>query len=450
MKNSLKFVSLLVLVACAGVALPSCGSTDDSVSFLNFKPEVKDNYGPIAEAYTKATGKKITIDTAASGTYDETLTAKMGTDDAPTIFQVNGPVGYAKWANYCADLTSTDLYTNLTDKTLAIKGSDSKIYAVPNTVEGYGIIYNKALTDKYFALTTKSASVTAKSMEDVKSFTALKAVADDMQAHKADLGVKGVFAATSLKDGEQWRWQTHLFNLPLYGEFGAITAVPKTLDFTYSAQYKNIFDLYLNDSTQAASTLGSVDVNTSMAQVATGDAIMVQNGNWGAGQILSADGNKVASADLKFLPIYCGDEGTNLLEAKQGLCVGTENYLCINAKASSAKQAAAINFLKWLYLGDGKAYVAKAIADGGLGFIPTFNGFTGDYLPSDPLSKEVMNWMSKTTTSSVPWTFNFIPSETVKNKLGAGLLAYAVGGQTDVLFKAAVDAAKAQWAADAK
>ncbi len=40
-----------------------------------------------------------------------------------------------------------------------------------------------------------------------------------MTARKADLGIDGVFASTSLSAGEQWRWQTHLANLPLFYEF---------------------------------------------------------------------------------------------------------------------------------------------------------------------------------------------------------------------------------------
>jgi raffinose/stachyose/melibiose transport system substrate-binding protein len=469
MKKSLKLIPFVVLVS----VLASCGTTsvtssvaasstasstaassastvtDVPITFLNFKPEVADNYGPIAAAYKAETGMTVTVKTAAQGKYDETLTADMGKDDKPAIFQVNGPVGYSAWSDYCADLTSTALYTNLSDKSLAIKGTDSKVYAVPNTVEGYGIIYNKALTDKYFALTNKSASITVTSMDQVKSYTTLKAVVEDMQSHKADLGVDGVFSATSLKSGEQWRWQTHLFNMPLYGEFGKITAVPKTLNFTYSSNYKNIFDLYLNNSTKALSALATVDVNASMAEVALGKSIMVQNGNWGAGQILGTAGCVATSDNLKFLPIYCGDMGDNLKEANQGLCVGTENYLCVNKKLSADKQAAAIKFLNWLYTGNGKKYVAKAIADGGLGFIPTFTGFTGDLLPSDPLSKEVMNWMSKENTASVPWTFNYIPSENVKNKLGADLLAYANAGMTDAAFATAVSDTKAIWATEA-
>ena len=78
-----------------------------TIRFLNFKPEVANVYSEIAKAYEQETGVKVIVETAASGNYEQTLTAKMGTDEAPTLFQINGPKGYANWKNYCA-LTKTN------------------------------------------------------------------------------------------------------------------------------------------------------------------------------------------------------------------------------------------------------------------------------------------------------------------------------------------------------
>lgn len=58
--------------------------------------------------------------------------------------------GYESWKDYCLDLTDTDLYKNLTDQSLAVKGEDGKAYGIPYTVETYGIIYNNADHGKIF------------------------------------------------------------------------------------------------------------------------------------------------------------------------------------------------------------------------------------------------------------------------------------------------------------
>ena len=101
--------------------------TVKEIRYLNFKPEIAEVYERISQEYQKETGIRLTVETAASGTYESTLTARMATDEAPVIFQINGPIGYASWADYCADLSDTELYKHLKDKSLAIE-SDGKVY----------------------------------------------------------------------------------------------------------------------------------------------------------------------------------------------------------------------------------------------------------------------------------------------------------------------------------
>ena len=294
--------SLVVIGMFAG-----CAKKDEEVKvirYLNFKPEIADIYEEISKAYEAETGIKVIVDTAANNTYEQTLISKMANkEEAPTLFQINGPRGYNNWKDYCADLTGTELYAHLSDKSLAVT-VDGKAYGIPYVVEGYGIIYNKAITDKYFALPNKATSYT--SMEEVNNYAALKAVVEDMQANKEALGIEGVFASTSLKAGEDWRWQTHLANLPVYYEFKTnnvdlTSDQTKTITFQYSDNFKNIFDLYLNNSTIEPSKTGTKTVNDSMAEFALEKCAMVQNGNWAWGQVAGVDGNKVLA---EMLSIY--------------------------------------------------------------------------------------------------------------------------------------------------
>jgi len=399
----------------------SQSATVKEIRYLNFKPEIAEVYDRIADAYEKEKGVRLIVETAASGTYESTLTARMATDEAPTIFQVNGPIGYASWADYCADLSDTDLYKHLTDKSLAIT-SGGKAYAIPYVVEGYGIIYNKKILDKYFALPDKKANIS--SADEIKDFSTLKTVVEDMQANKDKLGINGVFAATSLKTGEDWRWQTHLMNVPVTLEFQSknidLTGDGyKTIEFKYSDNFKNIFDLYINNSTTDKKQLGTVDVTSSMAEFALGKCAMVQNGNWGASQILGVTGNTVAADDIKFMPIYMGIEG----EEKTGICIGTENYICINSKASKEEQKAAADFLYWLFSSEtGKNLVTKE-----LGFISPFDTFAQGEEPDDPLAREIVRWMNMDGISNIPWNFTVFPSSNYKDMLGTSLLKYAQG-----------------------
>ncbi len=429
----LSFTLLFALAACksttedttSGNASENKPAAATEIYFLNFKPEIASVYDKIAKEYKEKTGVTVKVVTAASNGYEQTLTSEIAKSNPPTIFQINGPVGYRSWANYCADLKDTALYSFLSDKSLAIKSGDS-VYGIPYVVEGYGIIYNEEITDKYFALKDKGTSFS--SMDEINSFSKLKDFVEDMQSKKSELGIDGVFASTSFSSGNAWRWDTHLANVPLYYEFSEnedfddpTLAGLGTSDikFTYSDNFKNLFDLYINNSGTAKNLIGSKSVNDSMAEFALGKVAMVQNGNWAYKDISDVDGNTVKKDKIKMLPLYTGVKG----EENQGLCIGTENYLAINSKVSEAKQKASADFLEWLFSSDeGKRYVTEE-----LGFISPFNTFDEDERPEDPLANEILNWMEKKDIKSVPWIFTSFPSETFKQDFSNALLQYAQG-----------------------
>ena len=414
----------LTLLTVLTASLSGCRRKDKTltVRYLNFKPEIAAEYEELARIYEEKTGVKVIVQTAANNTYEQTLAAKMATDEAPTLFQINGPRGYAAWADYCADLSGTELYKHLTDKSLAVTDG-ARVVGIPYVVEGYGILYNKALTDKYFSLTNRGTTIS--SMDEVNTYAELKAVVEDMQARKADLGIDGVFASTSMKSGEDWRWQTHLLNMPLYYEWqeGKTNLHDNTataeIGFTHSDKYRNIYDLYLNNSVTDRKLLGSKTVSDSMAEFALEKCVMVQNGNWAWSQIKDVSGNKVKAENLRYLPIYIGAEG----EEQQGLTIGTENYYAINRQASDEEQKAAADFIWWLYSSEeGKKYVTDK-----LGFIAPFDTFSETEVPDDPLAREVSRWMAKEDTTVAPWHFTLFPSARFKEDFGASLLKYAQG-----------------------
>lgn len=446
MKKIIAILAVAVLIFTAS----ACGKkdttntdnpkADNTVYFLNFKPEIADIYKEIANKYEEEKGVKVKVVTAASNTYETTLKSEIAKSDAPTIFQINGPVGYQSWSKYCKNLSDTKLYDYLSDKNLAIKNSDG-VYGIPYVVEGYGIIYNNAIMEKYFALKDKAVSISK--AEEITNFKLLKEVAEDMTKHKQELGIDGVFASTSMAGGEQWRWTTHLLNMPIYYEMkeksdeSTISSAynAKTIDFKYSENFKNIFDLYINNSTTEKGLLSGKSVENSMSEFALGKAAMVQNGNWAWDQISKVKGNTVKADDIKYLPIYIGIDG----EEKQGLCIGTENYLAVNKNVSEEKQKASVEFLEWLFSSStGKDYVVNKLK-----FISPFNTFNDDEKPDDPLAREVIRWMESDKTT-VEWVFNSFPSLDFKDDVGNALLEYVQGSKTfDDVKKTTVESWKA-------
>ena len=440
---SLAMIALLTLSSSVYANGQQENKGENGVYFLNFKSELTKAYTEeVVPAFEKETGIDLKVVTAGSGTYAQTLKSELAKGNPPTVFQTNGPVGLKDSADTCADLTDTQFYQLLSDKSMALK-ADGKICAVPYAVEGYGIIYNDALMKKYFAMSGRNNDL--QDASDIDSFAELKEVVEDMTAHKDALGIKGVFASTSMAAGTQWRWQTHLVNIPLYYEFAEKTGYDSavlagldspTITFKYSNQMKQIFDLYIHNSCTPVTLIGSKSVDDSMAEFALGQCAMVQNGNWAASQVLGVDGNTVANADIKFMPIYMGIPG----EENRGLCVGTENYLCLNNSVPEETQMNSDTFLNWLFSSE----TGKDLCINTLGLLTPFNSFNENELPADPLGKAIVQWMNKDGITSVPWGFQAIPSETWKNNLGSDLLSYSQGkiSWNDVTKDAVADWAK--------
>ena len=410
--------------------LAACGSStsgDDSkgkVYYLNFKPEAADQWAALAKEYTKEKGVDVKVQTAASGTYEQTLKSEIAKTEAPTLFQVNGPVGYQNWKKYTADMSNTDVYKELTNQDVALKDGD-KVVGVPYVMETYGLIYNKDILNKYFALDGAKAT----SMDEIDNFDTLKAVADDMQARKDELGIKGAFTSAGFDSSSDWRFKTHLANLPLYYEFkdDNVTEQPATIKGTYLPNYKKIFDLYITDSTTDPTQLSAKTGDDANSEFALGEAAFYQNGTW-AWTDLQKAGMKAESVGM--MPIYTGVKG----EEKQGLATGSENYWCINDKASDADKKATEDFLSWVITSDtGK----KAISQD-MGFTTPFKTFD-DVKFDNPLTEAAVE-DQKSGKTQVSWNFTMMPSEEWKNKVGQALLEYAQGtGKWDAVKTAFVD-----------
>ena len=436
---------MLLCTAMVGGMVAGCGSSGSSdegsksakgdakgkVYYLNFKPEQADQWVDLAEKYTEETGVQVDVQTAASGTYESQLKSEMAKDEAPTLFQVNGPVGLATWKDYCYDLSDSAVYKDLQSDDYALKDGD-EVKSIAYVIETYGLIYNKALLNKYFEL--PDAEIT--SIDDLNNFDALKKVADGIQAHKDDLGVEGAFTSAGMDSSSDWRFKTHLANLPIYYEYKdeGISSTD-AIKGTYLDNYKQIWDLYLKDSTCDPSMISSKTGDDAASEFALGEAVFYQNGTWAYNDIKD---NEVADEDLGMLPIYIGVDG----EEDQGLCTGSENYWCVNKNASEEDIQATLDFLQWVVESDeGRDAIANE-----MGFVTPFTTFD-EYLPANPLV-EANSEYTKAGKTPVSWNFTTMPSEQWKNDLGSALLEYAQGtGQWDAVQKAFVDGWATEYAA---
>lgn len=425
-----KVLSIVLAAAMAAGLMAGCGSDSGSekggseeakgkVYYLNFKPEADEYWQELAETYTDETGVPVTVLTAASGEYEKTLKSEMAKTDAPTLFQVNGPVGLASWKDYCYDLSGSDIAGELTDDSFALMDGD-KMAGIAYVVENYGIIYNKALLEE--------AGYTA---DDITDFDSFKAVVEDITARKDDLGFSA-FTSAGMDGSSDWRFKTHLANLPIYYEYkdeGIDTT--DAIKGTYLDNYRQIWDLYINNATCAPTEISTKTADDATADFVTEEAVFYQNGTWEYNNI--AD---VGDENLGILPIYIGVEG----EENQGVCTGTENYWCVNSKASEDDIQATLDFMNWCVTSD--EGVEAMCTD--MGFVIPF---PANLESTNTLVNEANKYM-KDGKTPVTWCFSTMPSEEWKNGVGSALTAYAAD-QTDANWDAVVSAFVDGWAAEA-
>ena len=455
-----KLVSLMLVVSMTAAMVAGCGSddkktadnnaagtekTDDSkeaasgsVYYLNFKPEQDQQWQDLAKAYTDETGVPVEVVTAASGTYEETLKSEMAKSDAPTLFQVNGPVGLATWKDYCADLSGTDVYSHVKSDDFVLKDGD-EVKGIAYVLETYGLIYNKTVLNAYCGM--DGAKVT--SIDEINSFAKLKEVADDIQSRLAEVSeaagpeydLKGAFTSAGMDSSSDWRFKTHLANLPIYYEYKA-DGIGSTdaIKGTYLDNYKQIWDLYTTDSTCEGSMLASKTGDDATAEFGLGEAVFYQNGTWEYTQLI--DGG-LTDDDMTMLPVYFGVGD----EANQGLCTGTENYWCVNKDADEADIQATLDFIDWCVTSDEGT---KCMADD-MGFNIPFKKAQ----ESKNLFIKEDKQMTEDGKTPVAWNFSTMPSEEWKNGVGSALTAYAAD-QTDANWDAVVSAFVDGWASEYK
>ena len=408
-----KLLSVALCATMVAGLLAGCGSSSKSdksssekgsVYWLNFKPEADEALQKVAKTYQKEKGVKVKVVTAASGNYNSTLTSEMGKSAAPTLFVVGNQAAVKTWDDYCIDLKDTDVYKELSTDAFNLKDENGKVASMGYCYESYGIIVNKKLLKK-----------AGYEISDIKDFASLKSVAEDIHKRADKLGFDA-FTSSGLDDASAWRFTGHLANMALFyeGRDDGWKEAPAEIKGTYLDNFKNVWDLYINNSKYDKNTLATGGYDAE-AEFKKGEAVFYQNGTWEYDALKKS----ISDDDMQMIPIYCGVEG----EEKAGLCSGTENCWAVNAKASKADQKATLEFMKWLVTSkEGTKVMAeqfgaipyKKAADSGNVFLKNANDLleAGNY--------------------NVDWAFNYTPNvDEWRASLVAAMNKYDAGGSWD-------------------
>lgn len=325
MKKALSL--LLIAILCVGLFAGCAGGEKGRVYWLNFKPESDEVLQEVAKMYTEETGVEVKVLTAASGTYNQTLLAEMDKEEAPTLFVIGNQNAVKEWKDYALNLKDSAIAKELNTDAYNMYDADGNLVSIGYCYECYGIIVNPTLIEK-----------AGYKMDDLKNFEGLKKVAEDIHKRAKELGFDA-FSASDMDDSSSWRFTGHMANLEYYYESrdaGGWKECPAEIKGTYMENFKNLYDLCINNSMTPAKELATGG-HDAQNQFKTGKAAFYVNGSWEYSAVAEA----VPNATM--IPYYAGVKG----EEKAGLNCGTENYWAINSKVSEADQKATMDFMVW-------------------------------------------------------------------------------------------------------
>lgn len=371
-------------------------ASNGKVYWLNFKPELNDTAKELAETYKTKTGVDVKVLTAAEGSYEQTLLSEMDKSEAPTMFVIGKPTDAEKWKDYALDLKGSKIANALNTNDMNVYSSDGKLVSVPYCYECYGIVVNKDLVTE-----------AGYNVDDIKNFDKLKEVAESIHGRASELGFDA-FAASDL-GGQHWRITGHMVNLDYFYEQkdNHWTETPATISGEFMDNFKNLFDLTVNNSCTKPSDLVSGG-NDPVDQFKQKKAAFVLTGSWDYAAI------KGAGIDATMIPYYCGVSG----EEKAGLNCGTENCWAVNSKASADDQAATIDFMVWLVTDPDAS--AKLVNE--LGVLPYTGAAT-----SENAFLAAANKYADDGCYTMNWATNYQPPEAAyRTPIQSALHAYVV------------------------
>ncbi|PZD94298.1 carbohydrate ABC transporter substrate-binding protein [Paenibacillus sambharensis] len=364
------------------------------IRMFQFKVEIAEALERLKAEYEKENPNvKIVIETVGGGAdYGAALKAKFASGDEPDIFNNGGYQEMETWMEHLEDMSDQPWVADVVDAAKPPMTKDGKIYGMPMNLEGYGFIYNKELFAK--------AGIT----ETPKTLSELKAAAQKLQ----DAGI------TPFANGYQewWILGIHNFNVAVAQQEDPTAFVNAMNDGTGQIPGNPIFNDWANllDTTLEYSNKNplTTDYNTQVTLFASGEAAMMQQGNWTQVQI---DGIN-PDLDLGVLPMPINDDA----EKNDKLYVGVPNNWVVNKNSAVKEEAKA--FLNWMVTSDlGKKYVVDEFK-----FIPAFKSIevTNPDTLGD-IANDIIAYSKDGKTLTWNW---FRYPEGVTQELGSTIQAY--------------------------
>ena len=421
-----RLVSLLLVGVMTAGMLVGCGGSGDGEESGNGK-EAEEGSGEVSiYFYTTETGKDdyfqdlitdfesknegITVEYIAAG--DDQLQAWMAlysSNEGPTVSLMD-PINIYENQERMLNLTDQPLLDNVKKDSLSTLTFDGKVYGIPMSAAGIGILYNKAVCDK--AVGGDFDPSTIKSRADLKDLLEK---------------IEAAGAAGSCITGVNWSIGAH-YLCQVYGAAigdveervayvnSIISGDAKEIDNDVFNGYMDTLELLAEHNLNKADPLVG-DVNVDAAAFAEGKCSTWFMGDWAWTYLaeLVEEG-----AEFGLLPIPYSDNEDDTVNQ----CIPTsyaKGYCIDISQNTEEQQQAGLKFIEYMS-SDEYALEQTAIVTGQA--LP-FENFTFEDKLS-PLGQSTANYMSKGLAYDFYGTPNLCPSD-IWYECGAYMCEYLSG-----------------------
>lgn len=413
-----KYYGVLTGIIVLALGVTACGGSGGSggntagngggksveITLLNSKGEILESLEAAAKKFHEE-NPDITVQiipTPAGQSAFEKASALYASGN-PTTITMQDTSDVPVFKERVLDLSAEKWVADVREGALETSKADDKVYGFPLTMEGFSLIYNKAILDKAVGGTFDPASIVTSADLD--------ALLQKVEAS----GVAGSFVSSM-----DWSLGSHMMPITLAAQAedlaGRNAFVDKlkagTADFGNNAFFSGFldtFDILKKYNLDKASPLSS-PYEKGAEVMSKGEVGVWFMGNWAWPQMKGFDAK---SDNYAFLPMPLGNTQSTPSKVSVGV---TKDLLIDKNESTPEQQEAAKKFLNWMvYENSGQDFLVNQA-----NIIPAFKNIT--LKPQDPLALSLLSYMDN--GQSVP--FLGVPADYAKN-VGASMQKYLAG-----------------------
>ncbi|WP_235842041.1 ABC transporter substrate-binding protein [Neobacillus fumarioli] len=358
-------------------------SSEVKITLLNSKGEIQAQLEEAAKEFSKENpGTTLEVIPAAAGQSPfEKVTSMYASGNAPTIAMLD-PGDVKKFADKALDLSKEKWVNDAVERSLdVVKTEGGKVLGFPFAVEGYGLIYNKAVLDKAVGGNFDPSSIKTRSdLAELMKKIQKTGVASNLQS-PMDWSLAGHFLPIgySVQSNKSEEVEAFLTNLKEGKE-----------DLTKNEKLNGLLDTFdllkENNINKKDPMSGTYEQGPEL--LGKGKVGIWFMGNWAWPQIKGFD---TTNGNYGFLPVPISDNPDDYGNSQ--IPVGVTKYLIVDKEQNSPEQQAlAKKFLEWLVYNEKGQDVLVNKAN----IIPAFKNITLE--PQDPLAKSIKAYMNNNKT----------------------------------------------------